>query len=636
MTNTVLANYRIWTANSYQVKDVDIKLNLIGLNYATFTCPVRIEAPNAVTITYENQDVFSGTVSQCKRLNRTIDGITVYDIEAVEYAAELQTKYVTTASTTGLYIRNDQTEKKTLGYLIGLILSSGGATDWVDVSDASTKALTQVTYDDGDVDIPSFGFSTCTVYNALKRIIVDIFGLGLWFEYTDGQKRLRYGENNSTATGFPIPTSIKVTEKAVNGNIDGIVVYGQDKSIYVTMGNMAGKVMAFRYATATSTSELNGIAARVFADKNQVSYRYEIEFPAGWYNVREGDLITIGDSSIGLNTEAHGVKDVRFTMTKTTVSIGAAAVTIFDIMAEKLAIVDNDILYFTQYDIDTGLFTVNPASGGAGEWGTTVTVGGEDGGFFVEGKTLMDNITIYPYFEDADSGAGTTVFSIGAATSSVTVGATAATLSYAGVLDPDWFPWDWQWVTIEARYSMSSVNASGSIIAWDLNWPGVNLTEDGTDYQTLSTVRGTSIHRWYIGQTYGAELNVGGVETNYPVFTMTHEGSGTSVTILDLVVNIIWHYDVGGGSGSLTSAPTAELQVVDADGTACKINDEYGWTVIFDSANPSAYTSASYDVDTNGATGAHYFKVRMKNDAAVNCQITGSYIAFDEQTTIER
>lgn len=641
MTRTV--NSRAWMANDYLISDVNIKLNLTDLNYATFTCPARLVAANSVIIRYEEQIVFRGTVSQCKKMNRTIDGMAAYDVEAVEIAAELKTKYVNTASIPGLYIRNDNNDK-TLGSIVTMILDAGGCYDWQDVSDDTTKRLEQVTYAGLSDDIPSIGFSSCSVFNALRRVVTDIFGLGLWFDYENGNKRIRYGEHNSSATGFPVPNDIRVLEKSVNSNVDGIIMYGLDKSTYVTCGTLTPtgeipypKIMAFRYAEATSTSELNWMAAKVFADKNQISYRYEVEFPAGWYNVREGDLMELSDSLIGLGSVVggHGVKDVQFLQEKTVVGIGASAVTIFDIMAEKLAIVDNDILMYTPYTIDTGLFTLTSGVG-SDVFGPIVTIGGQDIGgndiFFIEGKTLMDNVSAMVYLEDLnDEGTGFTVFGIGAATDSVTIGASPATISYEEALDPDWFPWDWQWVEITVSYIMSDINTSGSIIAWDLDWPGCEVKEDGTSYQTVASVRRTVTHKWWVGQTYGAELMVLGATTNYPTFTMTHEGSGTDVTIESLSVNIVWYYDVGLGSGSLASAPTVDMQILEAD----KATVVMPWFTVYDSAATGDYIGRVFDLDLNGATGGHYFQLKMKNNASVSCRVTGSYIAFDEHTNIE-
>mgnify|MGYP001423330714 CR=1 FL=1 len=628
---TIVSDFSAWTANdTILIDDVDINLKLVDLNYATFISPSQINVDDVVTIRFNDQRVFYGKVSQCKKLTRTVDTTARFEIEVVEYAEQLKYKYLIDGQYSGMFIVNNGTKK--LGDYVAQIIANTG---WQDVSDAEYKNLTQVSGGGESGNIPSMGFSVCSVYSALQRLVVNIFGLGLWFEYPEsGQLYIRYGEVNKTAEGFPVPTNIKLVEKNIDCAVTGIVVYGDDNKLRVAKGNLnptvGGRVIAYRYSQCQNEDELTWIAQRIYEDRMNISYRYEVEFPAGWYNVREGDVIYIYDNITGLpnNVNGHGVKDVRVSTEKTVLGLGAKAVTIFDIYSDRLRIIDGDLLAYSPVAFDTGYCQVACASATT-EYGAEVV-----SKFIPAGETFLGDFIVFPYIIDNDSYGGYTVFGIGAGASSVEVigAGSSAAITFEEAMDTDWFPWTWKYAEIEVSYIFSEDNTQGAEVAWDCIFAATNgatqsllpVITDGLQYQTATSYRRTMTHRWRVGESTNTPWC-------FPYITMTNAGTTDSVKILDFSVSLAIHYDVPYSQGQLSYDVVVQARL-----------DAGEWFTIFDFTNPTPYVNAYYNLSKMyGLTNSnftmneeHAISFRAMGNGNVLCGLKGSFLAFDEKTKI--
>lgn len=625
---TVLASTQAWTANDVLISDPCITLSLKDLNYATFLSSTAIAVNESVTIKYGNKVVFEGKCSQCKGLSRTIDMIAKYDIELVEFAEELKYKYLMTNTYNAVFILNSNTnDKKTLGEIVGYILEGTG---WTDSSDPIWKSTP---YIKGTSDmIPSMGFGVCSVYNALNRIIVDVFGMGLWFDYTNGTKSIRYGEYNKNATGYPIPTNIKLLEKDIDTNITGIVVYGDDNTLRASAGSITGgRVIAYRYTQCQSVSELQYIANKIYDDRKNITARHEIEFPAGWYNIREGDHIIISDTLTGLGVTAtgHGVKDVKITTEKTVVGIGAGQVTVFDLYSSRLSIIDGDVLTANPIGFDSGLIPLMSAAS-ADVWGNTVS-----GTYDFEGKTFLGDFIVAPTIYDRYTTGGYTTLGFG---TSAATAAVPCTIDFDGVIDSALWISSWKYVEIELTYVFDPDNtATGAEIEWTCVWPGLTVNSDNLEYQSASVSARTLIHRWRINETAGAQYS-------FPTLTGTLK-SGANATLLDLACTITIHYDAPTISGTLSHNVIVQTQ----------IDGQSEWVTLFDYTNAEAYTNAEYNLATiYGLNNVNFplynyttnkaipytFNFRCKGSASgggvaeIMCGISGSYLAFEYSTKI--
>lgn len=644
---TTISDFNTWTATwSYGtgilIDEVTVKLNLNDLNYATFISPIQINVNDMVSVYYNETLVFYGKVSQCKKLTRTVDTTARFDIELVEFAEELKYKYMIDDTYSARYITNSKSKRRVLGEYVSEILHGTG---YIDISEEDYYGAFIVTGGESEDYIPPAGFSVCTVYSALNRIVCKIFGFGIWFEYDarTGEKRIRYGEVNKTASGYPVPTNITLHQKAIDYNVDGIVVYNDDNSLSVSRGNITGdRVLAYRYSKCQNLDELKWIAQRIFEDRENISYRYEIEFPAGWYNIHEGDEIRIGDSLTGLEVTRHGVKDVTFKQEKTIVGIGSNAVTVFDIYSDRLRIIDGDILAYDPKDFDTGYVTV---VSGTADYGAAASVD-----FMLGGTVFLGELIVGREIIDGDSDRGYTVFSIGATDSEVTIGSTPVTISFAEAMDEDWFPWDWHYAEIVVQYIFDSNNEAGSEVEWNCIWTedgeteSLPLVSDGIDYQTASSIRRTITHKWFISQQTG-------VRFGYPLLTLTNTGTSSSFNLQDVAVNLVIHYTVT-GEDVLSEDVIVEAKL-----------DDYDWFTIWDyneiagatQGEIDLYCAATYDLaemfdleddnfkigiissddtDQEKANKRHTISFRSMGTGDVKCRLLGSYLAFNEKTEI--
>lgn len=648
---TYLSNYAMYTVGVNVISDVDINLRCNSLNYATFTCPYYIPQGTIITIKYGmTTEVFTGKVTQCRKTNRTISGKTIYDIEIVELAEELSNFYITDTTYTGIYLNNvSSTSGKTLGWYVQQMLNRVGNSGWTDNSDAQYKAMTSPPGGTAGSKIPSMGFSTCTVMTALNRLIVNIFNYGLWFDYEKNglYKRVRYGEYRSDVKSFPTPITISMVENSVNHNVDGVIVYGESNDLCVTHGNVAHgkKVIAYRYNGCNSLDELKWVAQRVYEQRSVPQIRYDITFPSEYFPIHEGDRIFIFDTSVGLleSETGYGVKDVRIKNDSIVVGIGSSTMTIFDILNDRLSIIDGNILSFKPLPIDTGWKNVF-ASSNVAEYGpiTDVTV-------TIEGETFLGDYLITPLIGGEQiEGAGfmriyaTAAFS---ASTDTIVNTADRVINGSNAFPETWFPWSFKWADVEVKYIFDSeLTAEGSSLDWTMTWgnaTNANLYTvdngqviDYGGYNTSSSQTSTLTHRWYVTEKINAPHS-------YPIITVSCGEGTTTATIKDVLVRVAVFYEASNTYPPVeTTMESGQIQMRIAYGPSAEISYT-DWITIYDSASADLYVNKTYDgVDDLGldytvfGTGDHLIQYRLAGTGNASVYMTGSYNSFDEKTEV--
>lgn len=622
-----LTDYGIYTVNGKAIQDLDIQLRLMDLNYATFVHPISITLGTQITIKYQNvRDVFVGVVTQCRKLARTVNGVTRYSIECVEPAEELTNKYILNLAEnyTALYI-NNTSEDKSLGEFVGYITNGSG---WEDISDPTYKTQTTVTSGASNGAIPGMGFATCTIWTALQRLVVDVFNYGIWFSYPVGRKCLKYGEYNNDVTSidYPTPINITLTSNNVNYSVDGVIVYNDDSSLMAYSGDISlgNKIVAYRYSQCQSTDELQWVADRVFADRSVPNTRYEIEFPAGYFTIFEGDRIHIYDTSVGLvyNADGYGVKDVRIMSDKTTVGIGSAKLTIFDVLDDRLSLIDGDSAVYSAKEIDTGWYNVlNDAGSDPDTWGVTTEVP-----FTIDGQTFMGGLLMMPFFSGSQiDGAGYFRVYSAAGYSEQVITVTPAsplTANASGVFLDEWFPWTWQWAEVEVSYMVNISNTTGHKCNWTCVWDGTTVMDRG-GITPVSSVQRTVTHKWYV-PTYTSNTK------SYPVLTCTT--TDEDFIMNDITVFVTVYYEAGDEYPSIDTTMSSGQIDMNID------NDS--WFTIYDSSDAEAYTNKEYNMKdyissyTTFATGEHTIYLRLKGAGDAAVRIIGSYASFNEKTKV--
>lgn len=647
---TYVADYGTYTALGNIIGEVNIELRMNDLNYAVFVCPTAIPVDTMLTIKYGlATDVFTGKVTQCRKLARTIDGKTRYEVELVEPAIELSNNYITTATTTGIYLKNmNKRTPKTLGWFVQNIISSVSSNGWKDVSSYSIKQQTTPPGGTEGTDlIPSMGFSTSTVWTALNRVVCTIFNYGLWFDYKKNGaiKEIRYGEYRSDINIFPVPISVSIIQNSNNYGVDGVIVYGETNDLYTTIGNTAAtkKVVAYRYNKCQSVDELKWVAQRIWESRSEPQIRYEIVFPGQYFKICEGDRLHIYDEQSGLaySKYGYGVKDVKITQGTITVGIGAPKMTIFELLNDRLSIIDGNILSFDPLPIDTGWINI-PASSDPEEWGATTDIS-----VMIRGSTFLGGYFLLPTCGgETIEGAG--YYRIYATVADwrdeVTI-TPAEPLEISGedVLESGWFPWSWKWVDIEAHYIFGDETEEDSQVDWTLTWgneekPELYTVENGmiSDYggsTYSSAVYSTVLHRWLVNSTEGAPYS-------WPTI-MVECHTGTTVAVLkDIMVRMAIYYDASGTYPPF-EATCAEgvMQMRAAYGSDPEALNYTDWITIYDTDSPTDYIGKEYDMGdyidyTNFATGEHKIQCRLKGTGNAAVYLEGRYTSFNEKTRV--
>jgi hypothetical protein len=652
----VTANYNAWYFKSdgsndfVLISEPNIEMKLLDINYATFISPVPVVTDSFLSIYYiQKQVVFYGYVSQCKQLNRNVDGKTRYEIEVQEPAAKLKNKYMSSTAISGVYILND-IGNRTLGQYVATIIS--GMSDWRDITNSASSKLP-----DGLTAIPSMGFSSCTVWSALQRLIISQFGYGLWFQYqnpgANAINQLKYGEYNNSFSNWPVPLSIKVVESSINYKIDGIVVYGDDKTLKATAGTITpdNRTLCYRYSGCQNKDELQAVANKIYNDRSQIKSRYEIEFPIdlNMLKIQEGDRIFISDTASGMTPQAngYGVKDVRITTEKVTVGIGAADVTIFDILADRLSVIDGDVVAYNNKEISIGSVTCASAdllSGGSSAWGAS-----HDVDFNIEGVTFFGDLTITPSLTapGKDGGGYFTCFMLASSpTSDLTVTNTA--IVYDLIVDasgdpiPEYFPWSIKWAELEATYIFKSgvaYNVLGTQVTWDASWGDLEMFDDGT-LQPSSSIRRTITHKWFIGEHANIAMS-------NPQMTVVHSGNGTFATLQDLFIKVAVYFDGEVIDELFAFTGQVKMQLLSPQSVGSSTFVTVGNEItIYDSDDEATYYDRekniwkTYTMTDLGITldnmlvGPHRIRYTCKGNSNVGVSTYGKYLSFDENVSI--
>lgn len=640
-----LNNYNAYTVNGRVITDLMIKLNANDLNYATFVYPEAIAPDTVVTIMYLNiTNVFTGVVTYCRKLARTIDNRTQYEIELVEQAIELKNNYVSIGDYTGVYIKNSSTlsGSATLGWYVSNIIAD--LDGWTDSSAAVYRNMRSppgVT----NKPIPSIGFSMTTVWKALNRIVCTIFNYGLWFEYVNGSKRIIYGEYRKDIREFPKPVSISKIQGVENYNIDGIIVYGESNSLFTTRGSVSpnSKVLAYRYSGCNDRNELELVATRIWESRKEPQVRYEIVFPPAYFDIGEGYRIHISDALSGLpaSDTGYGVKDVEITEEHIKVGIGNASMTIFDLLNERLSIIDGNIMSYETVPYNTSTLTITCSNNKTTYGATVETI------VSIDKSTVLGDFVLYPRIT-GEVPKGGNFFKVFASTCRsepewLITPTEPLIVSGKEVLLEEWFPWTWDYVDIEVHFIFDPENTDeNSTVKMTCKWISPDdsemyTTENGMvqDYgytTSSSAYYSTAIHRWFINSS---------IDTPYSYPYIKFEPNGNyNIGLKDLLVRMAIFYK-----------PTDEYVPIEATfkSGVIEMRFKYGddneptyseWITIYDSENPNDYVNMMINVEeyvpniTLDTTKKFTLQFRAKGEGTASVYCEGSYSAFDELTKV--
>lgn len=269
----------------------------------------------------------TGTVLSCKQNAQKI-----YVCQAVANNDDLRYYQAEYGGSRTINISNSGHTLRIRDYVAILIAGTG----WTDGTlDNSVYVPNTTDY------LPSMRFSNTFVSAALDKFLKGVCGYDIW--YDNATKTVYYGEvrTDRTATTLQPLYSERVTSD-VKYNISRIIVYGASNSVYgeaIKSGATTPyKTLMYRYADAKDAAECQSIAQQVLNDRQYTLDRYESTFTIeDLFSAMpmEGDKVHVHSPDVSLDAD-KGVKDVTFTLLNVVLGLGYPAVTIFDLLGDRL------------------------------------------------------------------------------------------------------------------------------------------------------------------------------------------------------------------------------------------------------------------------------------------------------------
>ena len=506
-----------WSASTelggiYKIIELEINNSTNSFNTAYFQTDRYISPSTRVTIKWmESVDVFVGNVITCKKLDTGPLQSSKYDIECEEVAAALQYKYVTQNGKRSIHIKNydDDRFQKTVGNYISYLLPTDG---YRDESELAFKGAKIVPSTGGR--LPDMSFSNITVATAVDKVIIDLMGYGVWYEYNqlNSETRLRYGYyNHNIGQEWNAPVDTRITQRGKYYGVDGIIVYGDTNKIVGTSGNLNGNIICFRYSGCSNKAEAMSVADQIFKIRQNINTRYEVDFEVDKRSLtfREGDMIDITDPRINMVSPVSEdpsipngfmIYDIKIGLTKITIGLGASLQNIWDRLKSRLSIIDGDAAGSESFTIE---FDWALVSGGSGELGEWVSIP-----FGIEGETYLGDFNLSCTF--AEYGRNSYGTPITGDNVQLTQYATWDN-KYVGTLAPNdsmtfqsWYyglPKIIKWGEIDVSYVFDSSSQIGGKATVEVEWGNGVIIGDASDVP-VTNMLSTVTHKWYIQENW--------------------------------------------------------------------------------------------------------------------------------------
>jgi hypothetical protein len=641
------------------LSDLTINKSILQFNYAIFRVDTKLTIGDKVTLKYRDiQDMFIGYVIACRKIDSGGgNASSTYEVEIEEVAGETKYKYISHSNKDAVYIMN-KNNARTVGQILTTILANSGWSNGM----TGTAFNDAATVPETGAYLPAMGFSACSVDRALRRVIVDLMGYGIWYDETQGAKVVRFGEyNTDRKTNYPLPSDIRQVSTSKNYNIDRIMVFNDDKTLKSVQGT-GNRSLAYRYSGCQSQAELDAMARKIWNDRKNISDRWEVDFPfnnelnSQPFIVHEGDILDIHSDQEGMPQKpsvdgipaGYGVKDVKITFEKVTVGLGAANTTIFDIMAERLSVIDGDVVNNNYKEYDTGWI---PAVAGAShegqpnDYGVPVSRAFNIGGDTFYGE-LTATVTLAP--AGFDGGSKITQYCFAqpddggqAASIDLTAGASyeyyiqfQSTEQYQDGSYVPVLPTSIQdgWVAIQ--YVFAAGGASTAIAEWQCEWGDVEFNSPATNV-LVQNIKSTMTHHYAIPQM--DSFLTPDENGYYPLlrFLITNSGSGL-LKLRDIIITGQLNYLYDPAVSGIPEGDVPDTILLKLD--ALMPNQLHCTTYLLGTSYYMvAEPGISYDLaeifPINTLTpGAHTFTVVTNEDVSID--ITGQYLLFDEDVHV--
>jgi hypothetical protein len=345
------------------------------LNTCDVKCVSPINVENGITVTVNGTSVFQGIVKECIKSDDKIH----YKIHAEETACILMNRYYVKNGMPNIIIKSRDINtgtQRTVGHYLNLLPSipTKSALDSNNYGSMNSIPFT-------DIPLPDTQFGRMTEYTAYKTFLSDIIGLPFWFE--QGRTTPTYGlcralQPLQLPRDFIIDSGLQ--EETYIPPFDSIVVIDDNRDKYGTAGLCDSPGVpkgmyqgVYQYDGTHTITELNAMASSILKLKGTVSRSWKVVFaPGAAIHFREGDVITaIGDETCdpvmpyqqgsgGTNVAGYQVKTVEISESGTTLYLNSTRRTIFDVMKDRLRLVDGTGIPVTTETKESDLIRFTP------------------------------------------------------------------------------------------------------------------------------------------------------------------------------------------------------------------------------------------------------------------------------------
>ena len=342
-------------ANGNKCASVNIMKDTESLNTCDVKCVARIDTEDGINVTINGEEVFQGIVKECIKSDDKVH----YKIHAEELACQLMNEYFVKDDMPNIVVKAlnlNSNAKKTIGDYLSILpeIPIKSALDSNDYGSMTTIPFTEI-------PLPEVQFGRMTKYTSYKTFLSDIIGLPFWFEM--GSTTPTYGLCRAVSAlqlprDFIVDTGME--SETYIPPYDSIVVIDDNRDKYGMAGACHGAGVpdgtyqgVYQYDGEHTIEELNAMASSILKLKGTVTQRWKVVFaPGAALQFREGDIIqAIGDQTIkpvmpyqqgsgGTNVTGYQVKTVEISDTGTVLYLGSTKRTIFDVMKDRLRLVD--------------------------------------------------------------------------------------------------------------------------------------------------------------------------------------------------------------------------------------------------------------------------------------------------------
>lgn len=296
-----MASYTVTDGTT--VRDVlDISINESTNNLDECVILTDGKYTDNITLTFyddSSTEIFNGLLKGSEQRD---DYDVMYNLTAMERAVEMQYVIMSNGVKTGTATSIIQAAIDAVNTAYGYT----GADQWtIDSGSGSSTSL-------------SIGCYYTNALALIRKVAVDNLGLKLWFESSTRKVYFRTHYNDLSGTALVYTTKRELRDSNKRG-CTKVTIIGSNTSIVGSSGS-GSLIRVFEYPTATTVTECETLAAKILADLQNTSVKWEVVLEIG-ASIQVADLINLDGTNYVVDKKVTTFQDITITTGPTTVSI---------------------------------------------------------------------------------------------------------------------------------------------------------------------------------------------------------------------------------------------------------------------------------------------------------------------------